>query len=145
VQKKIRDQRGAMMHLLDGPFVPFSENEIREIESTLGRALPEEYAAFARKYGGAFVGGYIDGEEDLPILAFFSGSAKNGVLAKLASYSDLRDAGVLPIADCALGNLYVLDPVNGVWFIDYYGGKTTARKVANSFGEFSDRIVIIDE
>jgi hypothetical protein len=120
---------------------PFSEAEITEIERALGRPLPKDYCEFVKEYGGAFVGGLIDGSEDLPILAFFSAGEDDGVLRKLKWYTDLRDDGVLPFADCVLGNLYVLNPENAVYYINYYGGKTTARKVADSFHDFVARIV----
>jgi hypothetical protein len=133
------------MSPLDGPFSPFSALQIKEIESTLGRALPRDYVEFVTKYGGAFVGGSIDGKDDFPVLSFFAGDEIRGVLSMLTLYPDLRDAGVLPIADCELGNLYVLDRENRISYLNYYGGVTTARKVALSFTEFIGRIVIEDE
>lgn len=121
---------------------PLSDAQIDEIESSLGRKLPNEYCEFVKQFGGAFVGGAIDGADDLPILAFF---CAKGILSKLHSYADLRAGGVLPIADCELGNLYVLDPTNAVYYINYYGGKTSTRLVARSFREFVDRIAVQDE
>jgi hypothetical protein len=120
---------------------PFSEADITEIERVLGRPLPSDYCDFVKEYGGAFVGGLIDGSDELPILGFFSASEDDGILRSLKSYTDLRDDGVLPFADCELGNLYVLTQKNAVYYINYYGGKTTVRKVADSFQDFVARIV----
>jgi len=53
--------------------------------------------------------------------------------------------GVVPIADCVLGNLYVFDAQDEIYYINYYGSKTTARKVAGTFQEFISRIVVLDE
>ena len=121
---------------------PFTEAELARIEQILGRTLPKDYRDFARAYGGAFVGGLIDGDAELPILTFFSADA---VLSKLETHTDLQGDGVLPVADCELGNLYVIDRGNAVHYINYYGGQTTSRKVADSFGELLTRIVVSDE
>lgn len=124
------------------PAKPFSEAEIGEIQNVLGRELPKDYCEFVKEYGGAFVGGLIDGAEDLPILVFFGTDEDKGILHKLKIHPDLRRDGVLPIADCELGNLYVLTSENAVYYINYYGGATTARKVSDSFGDFIARIVV---
>ena len=125
--------------------LPFSDAEIGEIEKVVGRSLPEAYSAFVKQYGGAFVGGLVDGVEDLPILSFFSASGDSGVIANLNRYSDLKEDRVLPIAGCALGNLYVLDRDNEVYYINYYGGQTSARKVSDTFEGFVERIVVPQE
>jgi hypothetical protein len=121
---------------------PFSHAEIIEIERQLGRKLPTDYCRFVQEFGGAFVGGSIDGSTDLPILAFFRADNETGILYKLRAHPDLQEDGVLPIADCELNNLYVLDNTNAVFYINYYGGRTTASKVSNSFQDFVDRIVV---
>lgn len=127
------------------PSVPFSEVEINEIEGEIYRKLPDSYRDFVKVYGGAFVGGLIDGSEDFPILGFFSASGKNSVLGRLEAHQDLKEDRILPIADCELGNLYVLDSNNSVHYINYYGGKTSAKKVAQTFQEFIDRIIVTEE
>jgi hypothetical protein len=127
------------------PATPFSEAEIREIESVLGRALPGDYCEFVKEYGGAFVGGEVDGDAGLSILNLFGPDEEHGVLSTLKTHPDLRDDGILPFADCELGNLWVLDQKNAVHYINYYGGKTTARKVADSFQDLIARIVVSEE
>jgi hypothetical protein len=124
---------------------PFSDVEISEIEAVLGRRLPDDYLEFVKQYGGAFVGGLVDGSEELPILTFFDAGNDRGVLSKLSAHPDLRGDSILPIADCELGNLYVLTKENAVYYIDYYGGKAASRKVSNSFHDFVTRIVISEE
>jgi hypothetical protein len=124
------------------PAAPFTETELTRIEQTLGRSLPKDYRDFASTYGGAFVGGLIDGSTELPILTFFSADA---VLATLETHTDLKADGVLPIADCELGNLYVIDQEDSVHYINYYGGVTSARNVANRFVDLLPRIVASDE
>ncbi len=125
--------------------VPFSDSDIRQIESAIGRELPKSHTDFVKKYGGAFVGGLVDGSDDLPILTFFDTSKEKSVLASFGTHPDLRGDGVLPIADCELGNLYVLDRDNTVHYISYYGGKTEASKVADTFEDFVARIVVDKE
>ncbi|MCX6852114.1 MAG: SMI1/KNR4 family protein [Verrucomicrobia bacterium] len=123
------------------PATPFTETELATIGQDLGRTLPKEYRDFACVYGGAFVGGLIDGDPELPILTFFGA---NSVLSKLETHVDLKGDGVLPVADCELGNLYVVDRRNAVHYINYYGGQTTSRKVADAFGDLLKRIVVFD-
>lgn len=127
------------------PAVPFSGSDVDKIESVINRKLPVDYCEFVQEYGGAFVGGLVDGVEDLPILTFFDAGEEKGVLSKLRTHPDLQSESVLPIADCELGNLYVLDRENTIHYLNYYGGQTTARKVADSFTEFIARIVVQDE
>lgn len=124
------------------PASPFTEAELAKIEQTLGRSLPKEYRDFASVYGGAFVGGLIDGDVELPILSFFSADT---VLSKLETHIDLKSDGVIPFADCELGNLYVIDREDAVHYINYYGGNTSARRVANRFSDLLSRIAISDE
>jgi hypothetical protein len=127
------------------PATPFSEAEIGEIERVLGRILPDDYCEFVKEYGGAFVGGEVDGDAGLSILVFFGPDVEHGILNNLKLYPDLRDDGILPFARCELGNLWVLDQKNAVHYINYYGGETTARKVADSFHDLITRIVVSEE
>ena len=127
------------------PAAPFSQAEISEIERELGRELPNDYCEFIKENGGAFVGGLIDGAADLPILTFFGVDGNKGLLSKLRAYPDLRKDSVLPIAGCELGNLYVITQENTVFYINYYGGKATVRKISNSFQDFLARIVVQDK
>jgi hypothetical protein len=120
---------------------PFTETELNKIEQVLRRPLPKDYRDFAIAYGGAFVGGLIDDNPELPILTFLSADA---TLEKLEMHSDLRSDGILPVADCELGNLYVLDRENAVHYINYYGGSTSAINVTDRFSEFLARIVVCD-
>lgn len=131
-----------MIDPLIEPATPFTEAEFFKIEHMLGRTLPTDYRDFASVYGGAFVGGLIDGDAELPILTFFTA---NAVLAKLETHSDLKSDGVLPMADCELGNLYVIDGDNAIHYINYYGGRTTSRKIADKFSDLLPRIVVTDE
>jgi hypothetical protein len=124
------------------PAAPFTAMELTKIEQILGRPLPEDYRDFASAYGGAFVGGLIDGDTELPILTFFSADA---VVSKLETHTDLKSDGVLPFADCELGNLYVIDQEGAVYYINYYGGSTSARRVANRFTDLLPRVVVSDE
>ena len=121
---------------------PLSGVQIEDIENKLGRELPNDYRDFLTDYGGAFIGGFVDGSDELPISQFFGGKENHSILDVLKLYSDLRDEKILPIADCEFGNLYVLDYDNSIHYIDYYGEETTSRRVASNFTDFLDRIVI---
>jgi hypothetical protein len=118
---------------------PFSQSEIGDIEKALARSLPAAYREFVLVYGGAFVGGSVDGSNDLPVLKFLSASS---VLSALAQYADLKTDRILPFARCELGNLYVLDEADAIHYINYYGGKTTVLKISGDFRDFLARIVV---
>lgn len=124
---------------------PFTADYIQEIESVLGREVPSEYAAFVREKGGAFVGGYIDNNDNLPLDGFFGCSDESGVVNQLMVYDDLREIQVLPIAFCVLGNMYVIEVDGTAHYINYYGGRTTVLKVSETFGNFMERIVFREE
>lgn len=119
------------------PSTPFSEEEVAAIEREIGRDLPAEYRNFVMQYGGAFFGGSVDGSDDLPVL----GLSKAGV-ETIRRHPDLQAKGIFPFARCELGNLYVFDTDNSVHYINYYGGRTRALRVADTFRDFIDRIVI---
>jgi hypothetical protein len=106
--------------------------------------LPTSFRSFAKEYGGAFVGGFVDGSEDLPIDGF-TGNGDEGLLATLEYHCDFKDVNALPFAYCLLGNLWVLSADGAVHYINYYGGKTTGQRLAESFSAFLSRIVIRDE
>ncbi len=123
----------------------FSDQDIAEIESVLGRKIPVDYQKFVKHYGGAFVGGAVDGADDLPILDFFNPGKAGGIIDVLNWYEDLRDDRILPIARDELGNLYVQNVHGSIYYINYYGGTTSAREIANNFSDFISRIVVDDE
>lgn len=123
------------------PDKPFSDAEISRIQEVIGRKLPKDYCEFVKKYGKAFVNGLFDGDENFPILTFFAADEDNGILYKLKMYSDLREEGILPFARCELGNLYVLTRDNSVHYINYYGGRAAAQRIADCFQDFVTRIV----
>lgn len=118
------------------PAAPLTEAEALEIENELGRKLPEDYRSFVMEFGGAFVGGLVGGSTDLPVLRFFGMGDRSSLLRQLQLHSDFKADGVLPIADCELGNLYVIDLNNEIHYVNYYGGRTTTHRVASSFREF---------
>ncbi len=124
---------------------PFTDAEVAEIEKAIGRSLPSDYLDFVMEYGGAFVGGLVDGSGELSILTFFSANGDAGIIAKLSTHIDLKNDGVLPIADCELGNLYVLGNDNAVHYINYYSGEIKTTRVGNSFSEFLAKIVVAEE
>jgi len=124
---------------------PFSDADIQAIEDAIGRELPKGYCDFVKEYGGIFVGGLVDGSEELPIDAFIDAREDHGILSNLALYPDLKEENILPFAFDVLGNIYVFDRDNTVHFIDYYGGETTACKVSDTFDDFLSRIVVTKE
>ncbi len=123
------------------PQSPFNQTDFDRIEQSINHPLPVSYRLFTGEYGGAFVGGFVHGDPELPLLAFFS---VDSVLSCLVDHPDLKREGLLPFADCELGNLYVLDRQGEVHYIDYYGGTTKVRKVAGSFNDFVDRIRVTE-
>lgn len=131
-----------MIDFLVKAWDPFAEVEIQEIERVLGRPTPQDYRDFVTNYGGAFVGGSVDGEDEFSILEFFNAPK---VLTKLESYADLRDDGILPFARCEFGNIYVTVSNGEIYYINYYGGETNVQRVAGSFGELLSRIVVTDD
>lgn len=121
---------------------PFTRQELDEIAESVGRDLPKDYRDFVMKYGGAFVGGLVDGSLEFPILAFFRASS---VLSSLDWHRDLKEANALPFADCELGNLWILDKNNKVHYINYYNKETKVHRVSCSFSEFLSRLTPEDD
>lgn len=121
---------------------PFSDAYIEKIELSLNRKLPDDYRNFVKKFGGAFVGGEVDGSEEFSVLDFFGLEEGNSVLEMLEIYPDLNSDGALPVARCELGNIYVLNNKNEIFYINFYGGKTSATRVSSCFQDFIDRIVV---
>lgn len=122
------------------PSTPFTDRDIREIEESLSRKLPEDYLEFVKQYGGAFVGGQVEGAQTTSILGFSEAQEYKGPSSLLETYSDLRRAGALPFADCEFGNIYVLTATNEVFYISYTEGETSSFKVSDSFSDFISRI-----
>jgi hypothetical protein len=125
------------------PNAPYMDSDIEKIENTLKRQLPADYANFVRQYGGAFVGGEV-GKYGESILAFYDND-KEGIYWAMEAYDDFTDEGILPFARCELGNIWILDIDNSIHYVNYYGGTTEVTKIADSFREFLDRIVVADD
>ena len=121
---------------------PFTDQDILDIESALGRKLPEDYCAFVKEYGGAFISGEIDGEYSIDR---FDGAAayRKGSIS-VSEWEEYCEIGALPFASCILGNAFVLTAGNAVHYVDYYGNSwgrgTTTHKLADSFSDFLSRI-----
>jgi len=135
---------GILMSQIE-PSTPLSDADLDRLETQLGRSLPEDYRKFMREYGGAFVGGSIDGGEELSVLRFFGLQADGTAAAASGFFTEFIEVGMLPVANCILGGIYVLKPDNSIWFRLVYSGKLVLRQVAGSFGEFRDRIVVRDD
>ncbi|MFN5128424.1 MAG: SMI1/KNR4 family protein [Sphingomonadaceae bacterium] len=133
-----------MDNLLIEDTAPFSDKEIENIQNIIGRNLPDDYAAFAKKYGGCFIGGEVDGNADLPILGFLNANADDGVLSVLDTHPDMKADKILPFADCSLGNLWVFSDKDEIFYVNYYDGFTKSTKVSNSFSDLIKRIVRSD-
>ena len=116
---------------------PFSQADLHKIVQAVGRELPDAYCAFVQKFGGAFVGGLVDGAPDFPILAFFK---VEKILSTLDFMSNLKEEGILPFADCELGNLWVFDREGIIYYVNNYGGKTKTHKISADFTDFVSRI-----
>jgi hypothetical protein len=123
---------------------PFSDDDINAIENSLKRKLPSDYVNFVKQYGPAFVGGAVDGDENLSVLCFL-GRGKDGVSEMLDEYDDLWEDSLFPFARCELGNRWILDENNEVFYINYYGSTTKVEKVSDSFQDFLDRIIVVDD
>lgn len=134
-----------MLDLRFEPSTPFTDQDILDIETSLDRKLPKTYHDFVKLYGGAFIGGEVQGPKVTSILGFFDADEYRGPSSLLETYSDLRKIGALPIANCEFGNKYVLTRTNEVHYIDYTKGRTSAHKISDSFEDFLSRISIEQE
>ena len=129
---------------------PFSEKcnsdlaggYLRSVEELVGK-LPEKYTSFVIKYGNGRPSDdtVISHPEagDLRPLIFF-GDEREGVslIEALEIHKDLRDDELLPFADDAYGNLFVLDIRNeNVYFVEF-ASETKAYRIAENFVQFLD-------
>lgn len=120
------------------PSAPFTQSQLTRIERAIGRNLPADYREFAARFGGALVAGLVRGSLSLPVLGFFEAEE---TLADRGEFPELRAMGALPIADCSLGNIYVLLADNSVVYINYYNRPTVVVDVSGSFAAFLADIV----
>lgn len=121
---------------------PLSPDDIAEVGRLAGFALPIDYQHFLAEFGGAFVGGLVDGNEDLPILKFYG---RRELQDALALHPDMATVPALPIGCCELGNQYVILPDGSVAYVNYYGGQTATTRVSDDFSGFLERMVAEDE
>ena len=121
------------------PALAFTDTELAMIERALRRPVPASYRQFVKEYGGAFVGGSLDGGDEYSILAFDTAANIRRNFELLPEYSA---DGMLIFANCEQGGIYVINHDDTIWYRLVWCGKTTSVRVANSFDEFRDRIVI---
>jgi len=127
------------------PATPFTDQDINDIQKHLGRELPEDYRRFVKEFGGAFIGGEIEGPKRTSILGLFEADEYKGPSSLIMTYADLCRAGSFPFADCEFGNPYILNAADEVYYIDYTNGDSSPFKVAGSFRDFISHIVIEEE
>jgi hypothetical protein len=121
---------------------PYSDELIGEIETKIGRVLPQDYRDFVKQYGGAFVAGCVDGDRGWSVLGF---ARADRILGNISFFDELTEQGALNFAKDELGNLWVLAADNSIHFLVTYAGKSSAEKISDSFQDFIDRIVPIEE
>lgn len=121
---------------------PYTDQQLEQICKVAGFSLPRVYCEFAKKYGDAFVGGLVDASPDFPVSGFFSSEKVISNFEFNATYKENR---AIPVADCELGNIWVLSEDGSVHFINFYSRPTVTTKVASSFQDFLSRISIEDE
>ena len=121
---------------------PFSDGELEALERATGWSLPSDYRSFAKEYGGAFVGGAVDGNSSFPVLAFadFDQARRTS-----EDRSVLPDEFPLCFAHCELGNLWVFDRRGAVHYVNYYVRPAFSVRVADGLREFVGRIAIDSE
>jgi hypothetical protein len=121
---------------------PYSDELLAEVEKRLGRELPRDYRDFVKQYGGAFVGGAVDGSTAWSVLGFYKAAS---ILERISFFTELTEQGALNFARDELGNMWVLAGDNSIHFLVTYAGKSSAEKVSDSFQDFLDRIVPDEE
>lgn len=124
------------------PGIPYSRRQIDQISEYIGFSLPEDYCEFVMKYGNAFVGGLVDSSIELPILSFFGFER---LMSTIKENDEFIKSKAVPIADCELGNTWVLSNTGDVYYVNYYNTSIVSTKVAPSFTDFASRIDIEDE
>ncbi|QDX25228.1 SMI1/KNR4 family protein [Sphingomonas suaedae] len=122
--------------------LPFSDDELERLEGLVDWTLPPDYRSFAKVYGGAFVGGEVDGNSSLPVLSF---GTFDQAWRTSADGSVLPDNFPISFARCELGNLWVFDRSGAVHYINFYSRPAVAVFVATNFSEFLGRILISGE
>lgn len=119
---------------------PFTDQDILNIEGLLGRELPDDYRNFVKEYGGCFIAGEVDGSDGFSIDKFYKAQAYTTKGGGVPEWEEYQDIGALPFAKCIMGNVFVMTKNNAIHYVNYYGGKTTTQKIADSFGDFISRV-----
>ncbi|WP_226698795.1 SMI1/KNR4 family protein [Qipengyuania gaetbuli] len=120
------------------PAKPCSERALNALEFRVGRSLPTSLREFATRYGGAFIGGSVDGAGRYSVLGFLD--LERIDQTEGAYLDEYLEVGALPFARCELGGIYLLKADNSIWFRLNHAGKTTLEKVSESFEDFLNRI-----
>jgi hypothetical protein len=126
-------------------YEPVSDGDISHLEHLIGISLPEDYKGFLRRFGRCGFSGdafVVVGAGRLPIFTFYGGGTGPGsLLQQLELHPDLREIGVLPIADDLFSNIYVLDArEGGISWLEYSAGHVEARRIASSFTDLLGQI-----
>lgn len=105
-------------------FQPFSEKEVKEVETQIKANLPASYREMLSTLGGVFFSEavyYVDPKENVPEM--FGGFYGFDELINATKYLDNLPPGIIPIGDDGGGNLYCLgvkgDDVGKVFFHDH--------------------------
>jgi hypothetical protein len=137
----------ASLQAIDDAFDPATEQELLIAEAALGVTLPELFREIQKSYGRCRFTGEalipVSGAEPLGLLSILGckGVAGN-LLIDFRARADLRDAGLVPIADDLLNNRYGWNSVNGhVLFVDD-AKRRAPLFVATTFEEFINKIWI---
>ena len=115
-----------------------SPAEIRSIETAVQAQLPGRYVAFLETRGSSMFSCEVqviaaDGKA-LDLLTIFSASK---VLGDLSDHADYAHSALVPFADDAFNNRYLLHAPSGrVSFIEYSQGQVRSVEVAQSFDDF---------
>jgi hypothetical protein len=106
-------------------FRPFTEAQLKEVESEINGRLPPSYREMLKTVGGVFFASevyYHDPQAKMPVM--FGGFYEfNELLKAIRSHEEVLPDGIIPIGDDGGGNLYCLgvkgDDFSKVFFHDH--------------------------
>jgi hypothetical protein len=104
---------------------PFTENQLKEVESRINGKLPRSYREMLKTLGGVFFATevyYQDPQEKVPVM--FGGFYEfHELLDSIEAHEEVLPDGIIPIGDDGGGNLYCLglkgDDSGKVFFHDH--------------------------
>lgn len=120
------------------------DSDIKSIEKLANAKLPEIYVDFLKKYGHSMFDGIAliesPDKNEYEVFTLYGAST---VIDDIRLHEDYEGNGIIPIADDAFNNRFIINSEYGkIQFVEYLSGRAEVINITDTFENFLKKITV---